>query len=240
MKIIDYEASLEKKLSIEDFSLKRSPKNLLCWSLNQFEKIKTKSEKDYFLKRKGLTKVLIEEIYPLALFCSSYYQENEVLIKPNIGNENFDAIVFKNTLKEKILEKIEITQAIDGYEDSLKRELLLMGKPAPFSGIFEVKRMGNNRVIEATLGGGSIYPLISKICSLSSNAIKRKMKKDYDKGTILLVVVNSLPVIPITFIGDIVKNEFERLDFKEKCTFSKVFLINSSEEKEQKHFCVIG
>lgn len=90
----------------------RTPKELSDFVIKCTDKIKkiTSDRHNAFLK-KGLYKEYIDEIIPLSFFCENHYDDN-VVIKPIIGNQGYDAIV--KTADGVVIDKIELTSPHDG------------------------------------------------------------------------------------------------------------------------------
>lgn len=72
--------------------------------------------------KSGLYKEFFDEIVPLSIFCSQYYKD-DVKIKPILGNQGFDAEVVSEC--GTVLERIEITNPIDGFKRSKEGEQLV-------------------------------------------------------------------------------------------------------------------
>ena len=112
------------------------------------------------------------EIEPLSRFCKEFYKDC-VLIKPVLGNQQYDAEVTK---WGKVLEKIEITKPHDGK--ALSDDLNLVADRG-FGEVSGKTPLGTLKDIE---------PLLEKTA-------KKKSEKNY-KGAVLVFAINYDPPYP--------------------------------------------
>ena len=109
----------------EELEKIRTPVDLQNYISTTLEKIKSerKERERARLKLKGsLYKEFIEELYPLSVFCSWRYPNNDVTVQLIIGDQGYDAIVYDGNGVE--ISHIEITWPIDGHRQ--KQEALLL------------------------------------------------------------------------------------------------------------------
>ena len=133
------------------------------------------NERNKSHRRRGdgsIYQVYFTEIVPLALFSEVFYKNN-VLIKPVLGNQQYDAEVIK---WGRVIEKIEITKPHDGKE--LSDDLNLMA----------------DRGYGAA---GSQTPLgtLKKLKSILEKTSRSKSKKNYS-GAVLVFAISYDPPFP--------------------------------------------
>ncbi len=102
-------------IRVEDLQIKRSPDELSEFVQSTFESIRAdKDIRKTARLRQPPFKELIEEIYPLSVFCNLKYNGNSVKCCPVIGNQGYDARI--ETKAGELVEIVEITWPIDGQE----------------------------------------------------------------------------------------------------------------------------
>ena len=98
------------------------------------------------LNRGGLVKKFKEEIWPLALFAGAFYKGRaDVLFKPVIGNQSYDALILKVSAHE-VLRHLQITQSFDGYQNYLRMLHLEEHGRAPVTGVMLHEDKATGRV----------------------------------------------------------------------------------------------
>jgi len=82
-------------VSQEELASNRTPFSLWDWLNQKVKQIcSTKAGLEDFRLQKGLLKQLVEEVVPLAIFGKLKYGDtDQVLLKPAIGSQPYDAIV---------------------------------------------------------------------------------------------------------------------------------------------------
>jgi hypothetical protein len=84
--------------SEEELQKKRTPDELASYIDSTFDSIKAdKDAREIARMKKDVFKVLIEEIYPFSIYCKLKYAGKNVLCRPVIGNQGFDATIESNT-----------------------------------------------------------------------------------------------------------------------------------------------
>jgi hypothetical protein len=171
----------------EELSKERSSSELIKWIQNKFAEIaEIEGGKDAVRMRKGRCKELVEEVYPLSIFASKKYGEvDDVYFKPVIGSQNYDAIVRSKDENYKL----EITLAHEGELEFLRRFMLKERGYAPASG--QIKKTGTKntgRKLELELVAKNVDDHLREQIDLIRDALGRKLKKDYDLGTSLLIM----------------------------------------------------
>jgi len=110
-------------ISKENLEKKRTPEELYEFvqkSLSSISKDE-QSKKEARLRKNG-SKELIEEVYPLSIFCRIKYNGKDVICYPVIGSQGYDARV--ETQDGELVEVIELTWPIDGQKEYLERKKL--------------------------------------------------------------------------------------------------------------------
>ncbi|MFC1656084.1 hypothetical protein ACFL3C_04385 [Patescibacteria group bacterium] len=151
-------------LSKKDLEKLRSPKQLKQFVFDTYDLIKSdlKLRKEARLK-KELYKYFVEELYPFSIFASVHYDE-KCLCKPIIGNQGYDAEIY---LSDKVVDKVEISWAIEGLED------YKIAKALNKQGYSEMEVVDDFTKQKA-----------SRLCLEN---MKKKALKDYSDCTLLLV-----------------------------------------------------
>ena len=188
--------TLEKILTREECEQTRTTQNLGAWVDEKITLFHMLSKKNDVIKRKlllheGIFKKFYEEIYPLSLFAQHYYKGcTDIFFKPEIGNQNFDAIIL-DCLKEPIHE-IEITQAHAGHPEYLRMKYFLKhGHVNPLGDVVYsgTKRSGHVIVVE---NEAIDHPkIIEDSLILIEKAIRKKAnrsKNNHNIDTLLLIV----------------------------------------------------
>lgn len=113
-------------LDATDMTQARTPAEFVAWVERKGSELSASAEAKAFARSGAvLAKKFYDEIFPLARFTAHEYADrNDVLIQPNLGNENFDAHVMLGNGRKRQDVFIEITCAKDGYDLSLRMEVL--------------------------------------------------------------------------------------------------------------------
>jgi len=180
-------------LDAADMTTPRAPADLVAWAARKAEQLgATPDAKAYARSAALLPKKFYDEIYPLALYVGREFGEAfDALVTPNLSNDNFDAsIVFQSS--GRIL-FIEITRAKDGYDESLRDEVLarcghvsLTGPITKVSG----RRGMPNRVVDVENEMVLHEEVLAKHLALVGDVVRAKACRQYGKDFILLVVVD--------------------------------------------------
>ena len=113
-------------LDASDMAQARTPAEFVAWVGRRGDELSATEEAKVFARSGALlVKKLYDEIFPLARFVAiEYAGRNDVLVQPNLGNDNFDAHVTLGDSGERQNVFIEVTYAKDGYDLSLRMEVL--------------------------------------------------------------------------------------------------------------------
>lgn len=99
----------------DDLEIKRTPDELSAFVDSTFNAIRADENVRKIARlRKPPYKELIEEVYPLSVFCSLKYSNNPVLCSPVIGNQGFDAVI--ESPQGQLVEHIELSWPINGQK----------------------------------------------------------------------------------------------------------------------------
>lgn len=109
-------------LDASEMIKRRTPAELVAWVDEQCERLSSSPEaKSYARSGARLPKKFYEEIRPLALFARSEFDDRPgIYVTPSISNDNFDGQV--DLPDGRLL--VEVTYAKDGYDESLRMEIL--------------------------------------------------------------------------------------------------------------------
>ncbi len=109
-----------------DMQKARTAAEFIAWVEQKLSELSATAEAKAFARSGAMSaKKFYDEIFPLARFAAhEYVGRNDVLIRPNLGNENFDAHVTLGGGREGRNVFLEITYAKDGYDTSLRMEVL--------------------------------------------------------------------------------------------------------------------
>lgn len=140
---------VEVSVSILDRDDMQSPRNaidLRVWVSEKLELVGRAPidiRQDYRLKR-GLFKEFADEIIPLSVYMV-HRHINDLLTtcKPVLGGQPYDAVLNINREGQTSRHKIEITYAIDGYQESLRMEKL--GRDRSVSALRSLSPQGSGK-----------------------------------------------------------------------------------------------
>jgi hypothetical protein len=181
-------------LTERDILTPRSPAKFLEWMIAKNNELSATAEtKRYARSGAQLPKKFSDEIYFLALFANEEFGTipgTEVV--PNLNNDNFDATV---SFEDGSKVFIEITQAKDGYDESLRLEVLSReGAVSLTSPILRVegKRGAQDRNVTIPLQyrAKDHRKTMDENLLLAESSIRAKMRRQYGKNFILVVVVD--------------------------------------------------
>lgn len=177
-------------LNKKDMEKVRTAKDFYIWMINKNKELSSSPEAKTFARSGSqLSKKFYNEIHPLAIFVNKEYKDNNnVLVQPNLGSDNFDAKI----INQDDTKYVEITYAKDGYVESLRDELLEKdGHAAPLTGpIKATGRPGtDNRIVTATSESVNRREQTEEYTQIIENAVNKKANKTYGSNHILLVAV---------------------------------------------------
>lgn len=102
-------------ITTDELQLKRTPKQLSDFVKSTFESIRLDAATRKMARlRKPPFKKLIEEVYPLSVFCDLKYPGGSIQCCPIIGSKGYDAKI--ESENGELLEIVELTWPIDGQK----------------------------------------------------------------------------------------------------------------------------
>ncbi|MHC4124205.1 MAG: hypothetical protein ACYSSI_11575, partial [Planctomycetota bacterium] len=133
-------------LTTEEMTTPRTPTELACWVEKKCRLIANCPEaKELALLRKGIFKKFYEEVYPLSRFVTHLYTNgSDIKCVPNLDNRDFDATIWDYSKSPPSEFKVEITSAVDGYDQHLRMEYFVQHRSVSVWG--KVSASGNERV----------------------------------------------------------------------------------------------
>lgn len=144
--------------------------------------------------RTGLAKELLEEARPIGLFASQFFESSEeVHIGLKIGNQVYDATVSDARATPSGIRFLEVTLASEGELDHLRMRKL--HEDGQVSGFGRITKTGTKRTglrIEDEPEAISQESLLRLEKRLISEAIERKLAKQYPEGTALVIAFDDI------------------------------------------------
>lgn len=180
-------------LTKEEMEKERTPEALSLWWQGKSEEFASSKEShQYALLKKGLTGKFYDEIYPLNLWANIIYAgRSDIGCIPNLGNDNFDAIIRDYSRLPASEIKVEITIAIDGYDDYLRRNYLC--QHGWVSAIGPISHSGTQKTghkinveFEPVAHGESLI----KNFALIRNRAENKCNAIYGKDHVLVITID--------------------------------------------------
>lgn len=181
-------------LNAADMAQARSPENLRAWVVQKCEELaKLPETKAFSQSGARLPKKFHDEIYPLSVFAVREYQgRGDVLIQPNLDNDNFDATVTIPGSSHTQKTFVEITCAKNGYDDSLRMEVLLKEGGVSMTGAIAKsgRRGALDRIVKVTSEAASHNETLERHLQLIETTVAAKSRVKYGPQHILLVAVD--------------------------------------------------
>jgi hypothetical protein len=165
-------------------------KDYLQWARSLVQKLKAEPDGLGQIRlRIGLAKELMEEVIPIGLLASHYFDESEeVQINLKIGNQNYDATVSDTRVAGPSVSYLEVTLAHEGETEYLRmRQLHKKGK---VSALGSVTKRGTRRtrlIVKIANEMVSQPEILRRERDLVSKAIDRKLNKPYPPKTLLII-----------------------------------------------------
>ena len=186
-------------LDASDMAQARTPAEFVAWVGRKGDELSATEEAKVFARSGALlVKKFYDEIFPLARFVAiEYAGRNDVLVQPNLGNDNFDAHVTLGNCGERQNVFIEVTYAKDGYDLSLRMEVLAregyvcVTGPVTCSGR---KGFPDRRVSVEPFAADHLKALENYFV-LVKERLQAKTKVQYGKSHILIVAVDDYLVL---------------------------------------------
>ena len=182
----------------EDLETPRTAKEYLGWVELKMQQVAASNKGRKSLRlRQGLSKVLVEEALPLAIFATKHYQESRcVTILHRVGDQNYDAEVKDRRIRKSPFEYVEITQAHEGENDHLR--MLALERDGRVSVLGKVTKSGT----KATGITGHVENEAKRHREVHAeelmrvkDAIQKKLEKAYPNSTALVVAFDDYMAI---------------------------------------------
>ncbi len=223
--------SVDTILQQADMEITRTPQELCDWVDSRASAFSKNDDGKRFARSGALLpKKLWEEIRPLGLFARLRYgSRSDVKCTPNLNNENYDGrIDFDNTSNPSVY--VEITYAKDGYDESLRLEVLSANGSVNLLGGISVSgtKASGCRTVEVENEAVDHEVTRHNALEIVRQRIISKSGRTYGSNHVLVVVVDDY--LPFLTENDrAILEEYEKsivdsvnLDFKE------IFLLGSS------------
>ncbi len=202
-------------ISVEDLQIKRSPEELSEFVQSTFEAIRAdEGVRKTARLRQPPFKELIEEIYPLSVFCNLKYNGENVKCCPVIGNQGYDARIETDT--GKLVEIVEITWPIDGQEMHT-----------------QVLQLNDKGYTDAKVWDAYDNKTRQEIIDRIIDAANNKAVKDYSEpeGSSLVFVIDIAPYFGMAEIEhpediELLKQQLKGIDYRVKSVYLLLLPVN--------------
>jgi len=139
------------------------------------------------LNKGNLVKEFEEEVWPLALFADAFYKDRtDALFQPVLGYESYDALIIEASGR-RTLHHLQITQAFDGYQNSLRMLHLIEHGRAPVTGPKLQKNKAAGGVQETWPEAVHHDKALQESFERIQGAVERKALMRYEADTSLIV-----------------------------------------------------
>lgn len=218
-------------VSVEEMEMCRLGSELFSWVEGKIEEIAQKKGGTRALRlHEGGCKELIEEVFPLAIWVSRLDTPEQVLVKPKIGSQNYDALVIDRRAGTEESFHVEVTQAHRGESEFLRRlHLQREGwAPGPLQDMSKVGSKLTGLIVKAGRLLTTIEGSVRKSEALVFEAVQKKVGKCYPKATRLVVAFEDFIVAKAERIEQRLALTVERAVAGKECPFSHVYLVGTS------------
>lgn len=188
-------------LTKEELTTPRTPTELARWVEDKCRLFADCPEaKKQVLLHKGLFKKFYEELYPLSLFITHLYAErSDIQCVPNLDNRDFDATILDYSKSPPSKLKVEITSAVDGYDQHLRMKYFAKHGHVYAWGTLSAsgtEKRGHEINVENELTAVSVS--LERTFSLIRSAFKGKSvilnkPPKYGQGHVLIVAFDDWP-----------------------------------------------
>ncbi len=182
-------------LTKEELTIPRTPTELSRWWEDKNRLFADCPEaRKWALLRKGLFKKFYEELYPLSLFATHLYTgRSDIQVIPNLDNRDFDATIIDYSTSPPYELKVEITSAVEGYNEYLRMKYFVKHGHVNVWGKLSAsgtEKMGHeihieNEVIEHTRHLKYSFSLIRS--AVQGKSISPNKPHKYGQGHVLIV-----------------------------------------------------
>jgi len=170
----------------------RRPSELLAWVTVKCRELGATPDAKAFARSGALLpKKFYEELRPLAIFADREFPgRDDVLIQPNLDNDNFDARITVGRGSKTIF--VEITYAKDGYDESRRMEVLSREGSVSLTGpVSSSGRKGSpNRKVHVESEARSRLVAREEYLAIVRKRLEDKARSRYGKDHVLVVAVD--------------------------------------------------
>jgi len=164
----------------------RSPAELLAWVMKKCAELGAGPDAKAFARSgASLPKKFYDEIYPLAIYAEREFRgQDGVLIQPNLDNSNFDARITFGDGPHSIGLFVEVTYAKDGYDESLRMEVLSSRGHVNLVARCSVsgRRGAPDRRIQIENEAVSHTALVDEYLALVEQTLRKKARRRYGRS----------------------------------------------------------
>ena len=179
-------------LDRHDMERSRRPSELLAWVTAKCKELGATPDANAFARSGALLpKKFYEEVRPLAIFADREFPgRDDVLVQPNLDNDNFDARITVGSGSRTIY--VEITYAKDGYDESRRMEVLSREGSVSWTGpVSSSGRMGSpNRKVHVESEARSHLVALEEYLAIVRKRLEDKARSRYGKDHVLVVAVD--------------------------------------------------
>lgn len=179
-------------LTPQELEAPRSAAEMLAWVDGVHARFNTKELRAEARQGKHFADELIHEARPMALFAQRYFAASpDVIIRHALGSQNYDGTVEDRRRDATSIRYLEVTTTLKTYQDSLRMELLnKQGHVAAYGPVVAEGPRHKRISIRAEGVAREHQAIRAEHLKLVQDAIARKAKKKYEKGTALIVAVD--------------------------------------------------
>jgi hypothetical protein len=181
-------------LGASEMSTPRLAPDFVAWVKKKAQELGASPEAKAFARSGArLPKKFYDELYPLGLFVKHEFAAmSDAVVMPNLRDkDNFDAIISFRGRADTLY--VEITRAINGYDQSLRLEVLADKGSVNWTGPIrrvEGRRGVPNRIVEVQDEGISGDLLRKEHLCLVKTVVRAKANKCYGRHHLLLLVID--------------------------------------------------
>jgi hypothetical protein len=163
-----------RHMNAPDYNEKRSKKDFAIWASEWLAGRQILSRVHELNRRDRESKRMHEEAFVVYQYVKQFYRDRDIFIELRDGSQNFDAIIYDE--KDALLEYLEATVVPQEDDHLLRHELADKGS-------YSLTTILTHN------------PSLDAYAKLVSEAIRKKLAKDYPNNTTLLVVLSAEMVV---------------------------------------------
>jgi hypothetical protein len=181
-------------LDRSDMGQPRRPSEFYKWVMAKFSQLAATDEAKAFARSGAvLPKKFYDEVFPLAIFAErEFAARDDVLVQPNLDNDNFDGRITVGTGSNAKTMFVEITYAKVGYDESLRMEFLCREGHVSLTGpVSSSGRKGwPNRKIHVEDEAVSHLAMLENYLVIVRERLKEKTRSCHGRNHVLVVAVD--------------------------------------------------